>query len=464
MFATNLLLSSDSYKASHWAQYPPKTTHIYSYLESRGGQFSETVFFGLQYLLKEYLAGVVVTCEKIDEAEAFWTAHFGHSGMFHKAGWEHILSKHGGRLPVRIRAVPEGSVVPVKNVLLTIENTDPECFWLTNFLETLLLQVWYPITVATNSREIKKVIHKYLAETGDVGGLPFKLHDFGFRGVSSYETAAIGGAAHLVNFMGTDTVAGIVMLQKYYDAGMCGFSVPASEHSTMTSWGRHREADAYRNLLEAYPVGIVSCVSDSYDIFHAAGEIWGNILREQVLNREGKLVIRPDSGDPVEVNRTLLHLLWERFGGSVNSKGYRVLDPHIGIIQGDGIDLEMVERLLVMAKSEGFSADNLVFGSGGALLQKWNRDTLKFAIKCSMAVIDGLETDVQKDPVTAPGKKSKTGKLKLVQSAHGFSTLSSREQPEAWAKATDALVTVFENGEMKTEHSLERIRERAAIH
>jgi nicotinamide phosphoribosyltransferase len=459
----NIIVNSDSYKASHALQYPKGTTHISSYLESRGGDYEDLVFFGLQPILEKHLAGVVVTQEKLDYATKFWNQHFG-TEIFHGEMWQHIIDNHGGRLPIRIKAVPEGTVVPLKNVLMTIENTDPKCFALTNFLETLLMQIWYPITIATNSREIKKAIHWYLQETGDPTLIGFKLHDFGFRGVSSFETSEIGAAAHLVNFMGTDTVSGILFAMEYYNAGMIGFSIPASEHSTMTSWGKENEARAYENLLDTYPEGMVACVSDSYDIYNACENIWGTELHDKIVNRNGTLVIRPDSGDPVEVNRKLLHILWEKFPGHVNEKGYKVIDSHVRIIQGDGIDRKMVNRILQMMKEEGFSADNMAFGSGGGLLQKFDRDTLKFAIKCSHAIIDGEEVDVQKDPVTAKGKKSKAGRLKLVKTEDGFVTVSSRDcQPEHFESLKDEMVTVFENGEILVKYDFDSIRERAKI-
>ena len=276
---------------SHWKQYPPNTTLVYSYFESRGGKYDEVCFFGLQYLLKKYLTGVVVTKEKIDQAEKLYEAHF-MGQQFYREGWEYILNEKGGVLPVKICAVPEGTVVAAKTPLMTVENTDPKCFWLTNFLETLLVQVWAPMTVATHSREQKKVIQAYLEATADdaaMAGLGFKLHDFGFRGVSSVETAGINGAGHLVNFIGTDTVAAMNVAIEYYGAPcgpnptpdvfppfLCpGYSIPASEHSTITSWTKDGELDALRNMLEQYPVGIVACVSDSFDVFKVARDASG---------------------------------------------------------------------------------------------------------------------------------------------------------------------------------------------
>merc|ERR1711881_406974 len=236
--------------------------YVYSYFESRGCDrkgWDSVCFFGLQYFMKRYLIGQVVTREKIDEAEKVYAVHFGdgiteNPTMFFREGWEYILEKHGGRLPIHIKCVPEGMVIPNKTVLFTMVNTDPKCYWLANFLETLLVQVWYPMTVCTNSRMQKLSIHKYLEETGNEdwgipGGTVFKLHDFGFRGVSSVESAAIGGAGHLVNFLGTDTVAALMLAKEYYDEPCAGFSIPASEHSTMTSWGRENEVEAFKNML-----------------------------------------------------------------------------------------------------------------------------------------------------------------------------------------------------------------------
>src|SRR6516164_8525689 len=242
----NPILNTDSYKLTHWWQYPPATRHIYSYLESRGGMFEETMLALLQYIIKSNFAGQVFTLDDVEEARRVAHAHFSsHPKCFNYEGFKSLYARHGGRLPLRIRAIKEGTVVRTHNVLITIENTDPEFYWLTNWAETLLVQVWYPITVATLSRAIKQVIGKALVRTGDPSLLRFKLHDFGFRGVSSRESAAIGGAAHLFNFVGTDNLAAIELLQQYYGAEMAGVSIPASEHSTITSWGRERELDAY---------------------------------------------------------------------------------------------------------------------------------------------------------------------------------------------------------------------------
>jgi nicotinamide phosphoribosyltransferase len=455
----NLLLLTDSYKVSHYKQYPPKTETVYSYFESRGGEFAETVFFGLQYLLVEYLEGCVVTQEKIDEAQRILGDHFSESSFFNRAGWEYIANQCSGRLPIRIKAVPEGTVLPTSNVLMTIENTDPTCYWLTNYLETLLVQTWYPCTVATQSRSMKQSISHYLTKTGGEENLRFKLHDFGFRGVSSVETAAIGGASHLVNFNGTDNLAGIVLAQRYYGARMPGFSIPAAEHSTLTSWGREHELDAYRNMLEQFPSGFVAVVSDSYDLMNACRALWGRELKSMILDRKGTLVVRPDSGDPPTILCEVLAILGDAFGVSVNSQGYKMLDPHIRIIQGDGIDRAMLNKILEAITVAGWSADNLAFGSGGGLLQKLHRDTSKYAFKCSSARVNGSERDVFKQPVTDQGKKSKAGRLRLVKRDGQYLTLRESDA----SQESDYLEEVFRNGEVIRRQSWNDICERSKL-
>jgi nicotinamide phosphoribosyltransferase len=454
----NIILMTDSYKLSHHKQYPENTTNIYSYFESRiGAKYNETVFFGLQYFLKEYFDGVVVTKEKLEQAKKLADTHVG-PGIFNYDGWKYITEKHNGKLPLRIKAVPEGTPVTVSNVLMTVEVTDPKCYWLTNYVETLLVQVWYPSVVASLSRHNKKTILKYLEETGDPNGIMFKLHDFGYRGVSSNESASLGGAAHLVNFMGTDTIAGITMLEDYYAADqMPGFSIPASEHSTITSWTRAGEVDAMRNMLTQYPKGLVACVSDSWDIINACRNLWGGDLRDLVLARDGVLVVRPDSGDPVKLLPEVLSTLGDRFGTYVNSKGFRVLNDKVRVIQGDGITPESIPVILEELKRCGWSADNLAFGSGGGLLQKVDRDTNRFAFKCSEAIVGGIPREVFKQPITDGTKNSKKGRLKLIRVDGKFVTVNENEPGD------DILETVFENGEIVKTYTLSEVRDNAAI-
>jgi nicotinamide phosphoribosyltransferase len=460
----NPLAFTDSYKTSHFRQYPPGSERVYSYFESRGSDpkfgFEQVLFFGLQYLL-ELIAGQFVTAERIDKAERRCRLHFGNDRNFNRTGWEHILRVHHGRLPVRIKAVPEGTVVPTHNCLMTIENTDPAVYWLTNWLETMLVQVWYPTTVATQSCEMKRVLLRYLEDTGDPAGIDFKLHDFGCRGVSSIETAGIGAAAHLVNFKGTDTLPGLELLDEAYGEECGGFSIPASEHSTITSWGEDHELDAMRNMLTQYPDGLVACVSDSFDVFRACSEYWGGALNDMVMSREGTLVIRPDSGDPATVLCRVLDILGTRFPTTVNRKGYKVLDPHVRLIQGDGVDFQSLGHILEAIKRHGWSADNLAFGSGGGLLQKLNRDTLKFAFKCSSIRINGEEREVYKRPVTDQGKKSKSGRFKLIRldGPHGSSYATVKESDPG----EDVLQLVFENGSLVNRTTFTEVRQRAAI-
>ena len=456
----NILLNTDSYKASMFKQYPTGTTGVYSYIESRGGRYDATVFFGLQAFIKEYLTDPITQAD-IDIAEEVWTAH---GEPFNREGWQYILDKHNGYLPVVIRAVPEGTKVPVKNVLATIENTDPNCYWLTTWLETALLRaVWYPTTVATQSRAIKEIILDYLERTGDPATVNFKLHDFGSRGVSSMESAGIGGAAHLVNFMGSDTMSGILFAREYYNAGIAGFSIPAAEHSTITSWGRDNEVEAYKNMLTQFakPGSIVAIVSDSYDVYNAVENLWGGELRQQVIDSGATVVIRPDSGDPLEVNQKLIKILGEKFGYTTNAKGYKVLN-NVRLIQGDGVNESAIRTILGNFMIHGWSADNINFGMGGALLQQLDRDTQKFAQKASAAEINGVWVDVQKDPITDPGKKSKAGRVTLWKSGGEYQ--SAVEQPTGWydkgvGPFEEILVEVFRDGKLVTEYTFDQVRQ-----
>lgn len=453
----NLLLNTDSYKTSHYLQYPPGTEYVYSYIEPRGGKWDDVLFFGLQMFIKEYLTKPI-TQEMIDEAEEFWAAH---GEPFHKEGWQYILDHHKGFLPLSIKAVREGSVVPNHNVLVTVVNTDPKCFWLTSFMETTLLRaVWYPTTVATNSFQCKRVIKRYLDLTSDdpEGQIMFKLHDFGARGVSSLESAAIGGAAHLVNFMGTDTASGVLAARKYYNAPMAGFSIPAAEHSTITSWERSGEIDAYRNMIRQFskPGSIYAVVSDSYDLWNAVDNMWGAELKQHVIDAGGVLVVRPDSGDPRTVPVETVARLAAKFGYTVNSKGFKVLN-NVRVIQGDGINFDSLRSICENMLADKWSLDNLAFGMGGGLLQQLDRDTLKFAMKCSSITVRGEERDVFKDPVTDPGKRSKRGRLALVRDGCPYTTM-----PAAGNGWRDELVQVYRNGEVTREWTFDEVRERAA--
>lgn len=464
----NLLLNTDSYKASHWLQYPPGTDATFFYVESRGGTYDRTLFFGLQAILKEYLAKPITHAD-VDEARDLFAAH---GEPFNEAGWRYIVDHHGGLLPIRIRAVPEGMVVPTHNALMTIESTDPMAYWVPSYLETMLLRIWYPVTVATISWHAKQTIRQFLERTSDdpEGQLPFKLHDFGARGVSSVESAAIGGAAHLVNFMGTDTVSGLCLARAHYHEPMAGYSIPAAEHSTITSWGRENEVEAYRNMLRQFakPGSIVAIVSDSYDIYHAIREHWGKTLKDEVIRSGATVVIRPDSGDPVAVVHQCLELLDEAFGHTVNGKGFKVLN-HVRVIQGDGINPTSIRAILERVTSAGYATDNVAFGMGGALLQQLNRDTQKFALKCSAARVNGRWIDVYKDPVTDKGKQSKRGRMTLLQHRE-YGQFRTEPVPAEAASLADvhkplgfdeAMATIWEDGRIVNDWTFADVRARA---
>ena len=438
----NVILNTDSYKLSMPKQYPPGTQIVYSYIESRGGVFPQTLFFGLQVFLQALAKPI--TSSDIDEAREILSEH----GIpFYETGWRYILEKHHGFLPLHIDAVYEGSIVPVNNVLAVVYNTDPECYWLTTHIETALLRaIWYPTTVATLSLHARMKIMHYLQLTGDPSTIEFKLHDFGFRGVSSYESAELGGMAHLVCHSGSDTLAAILKAKKCYSSSMAGFSIPAAEHSTIVSWGKMCEGEAYQNLVDKFAQSgrMFSVVSDSYDIIGATKKYWCGELRDKVISSGATLVIRPDSGDPCVLIPQLLEILGDSYGFSINTKGYRLL-KHVRLIQGDGITLNTLEDILKAVVESGWSADNVNFGMGGALLQHVHRDTQKFAMKCSAVMINDVWQPVQKDPVTDSGKRSKPGRVALYRNSADEYITTTVEDAEI-KHYSSAMHAVYHNG------------------
>lgn len=488
---------TDSYKVSHWRQYPEGTEYVSSYIEARSSRYAKALgekydfaqFFGLQPFLTEYLAKPM-TQDDIDLAELLFEMH---GEPFNKEGWQYILDVYDGKLPIEVRALPEGTVAKTSNALVEIINTDPKCFWLTSYIEPALLRaVWYPTTVSTKSRVLKEVCRAHLAETADhTDGLDFMLHDFGARGVSSLESSVLGGMAHMINFKGTDTVMGMMGALGYYkpefeaalkahhgDAKKAmitvlremkargeplpAFSVEASEHSTMTIMGPEGEADQIKALIDRAKTGrIVSIVSDSYDYFHAVEKLYGERFRDDIIEagkNGGRVVIRPDSGDPVEVVIRTLQILEQKFGVTVNTKGYKVLPPCIRILQGDGIDLTSMHTLLGAVRDAGYSVENIVCGMGGGLLQKPTRDDLNFAQKASAACINGKWHDVYKDPITADlnfVKRSKRGRLSTVFDGVAYKTVRTADlKPHE----KDAMVAVFRNGDVLLKTDLDSMR------
>ncbi|MEA5474812.1 nicotinate phosphoribosyltransferase [Synechococcus sp. CCY9201] len=456
---TNLLFDTDSYKTSHWLQYPPDLTAMGAYLESRGGENPATLFFGLQMLLLQSFT-TPITQADVEEAEEFWQSH----GLpFNRPGWERVVQVHGGRLPLLIRAVPEGSRVPTGQVLMTVESTDPQLAWLVTWVETQLLRIWYPTTVATRSWELRTVLAAALERSADDPAveLAFRLHDFGSRGVSSLQSAAIGGLAHLIAFRGSDTGAALVAGRRYYDCPMAGFSIPAAEHSTVLAWGQKHEAQAYRNMLDhfARPGAVLAVVSDSYDLWNAVDHLWGEQLRPQVIEAGATVVIRPDSGDPVRIVSELLRRLEARFGSRMNGKGYRVLQ-HVRVIQGDGITAQTLPLVLEAVLAAGFSAENVAYGMGGGLLQQLNRDTQRFVYKASWVERSGQILPVHKRPITDPAKTSKAGVLDLIHTGGTYRTIV---RPLPGIHPDSCLQTVYENGELLNRCSLDQVRERAVL-
>lgn len=463
----NFILLTDSYKMNHHFMYPEGTQNVYSYFESRkGAKYPYTVLFGLQMILKRYFEGVIVTMEDVEEADKFCKDHFGMDN-FNRKMWEKIVKVHGGKLPLLIKSAPEGLPIPVGNVMVTVQATDPECAPLTNVIETILTHLWHSSNVATISRDLRVFIGKAFEKSVSnelMFLLDFMLHDFGFRGVSSVESAGLGGAGHLVNFKGTDTIIGITYAQRYYEAGMPGFSVPASEHSVMTSMGEDNEYDMIERLVDKYPKGILSVVSDSYSIERVLTEYLPK-LKSKIMARDGKFVVRPDSprwkGDTAAKQIVwIANVLGSHFGETVNSKGYKELNPKVGIIYGDGLSVDEIKEAVTSLLEAGYAASTCVYGMGGGLLQKHNRDTQRNAFKCSAQYRDGKWINIQKKPQDA-SKMSKAGRMKLVwcDGSHGKSlTTVSIDDPRE-----DVLQTVFQNGEIVKNWTWDEIVNNAKI-
>lgn len=460
----NIALDLDSYKLSHSEVYPEGTQGMFSYVEARI-EDAIVPLFGLQMWIKKYLT-VQWTKEMVDEAKVFADAH---GEPYNYDGFMTIVNEYNGYLPIKVRAVREGVPLKSRNVMVTVEiSNNSKLFWLPSMIETSLQRaVWFPSTIVADDLLRKKLIAGYLDATADNRDLlPFMLHDFGGRGVSSEESAQVGGAAHLVNFMGSDTISGIRAANFYYNSPMAAFSVRATEHSIECAYGPS-SSDAGRYLDTvltkwAKPGAILSIVIDGYNVFREA-EMLCSDFREKIIASGAKVVFRPDSGDPLEVIPRLLKLQAATFGYDVNTKGFKKI-RYVGIIQGDGIDTAMIDKILSAMKKLGFAADNIVFGSGGALLQKVNRDTYKFAQKTS-AIQDasGKWVDIFKDPVTDPGKKSKTGRFTLVRdkTTGEYLTVPLGFMDENWE---DAMVTVYNgDGKLLNETTLDEIRERVAI-
>ena len=443
----NIIALTDSYKLSQWEMYVDGTETVYSYFEARNGaDFDKTVFHGLQRILFDHLDGNRVTRAHVDAAGKIFDFHMG-PGVFNENGWDQVIRQLDGALPLRIWAVPEGSVHNSSEVLMVVENTGGSTFrWLTDYIETLMVQVWYASTVASLSRAIKGDIAEYMMETnGSTDGIEFMLHDFGVRGATGMEAAGIGGVAHMVSFKGSDNVPALFDAVSYYGAEpeTLAFSVRAAQHSIMTQLGSDGEAEVVEMLLDRFPSGILAAPIDSYNYMNYVDVIAVD-LKDKIMARDGKFVFRPDSTSefhptPEEEMVWLLERLWDIFGGTVNEQGYKVLDSHVGALWGDGIDREGINKIMEATTKAGFAVNNYLFGMGGALLQKVNRDTQRFAFKCSAMRRNGDWVDIQKNPLDK-SKASKTGR---------FDNLN--------------LPLVFENGDIKKAYTFDEVRENAKL-
>jgi len=479
----NLVLAVDSYKMSHAFAYPKNVIGMASYIEARTKGRDIMIPFGTQAILQKYLGERIIKAD-VDEAEAFAKAH---GEPFFRKVWDHIIEKYDGFMPLYIRGVPEGTPVKSGNAIVTIICTDEfvaeNIFWLCSYFETLLLRgVWYPTTIATDDYSIIKKMEKFYVETGaDMSLLKFALHDFGGRGVTCHEQAEIGGAAHLVNFMGSDTVEGVLYANYWYNEAMAAYSVPATEHSVECSFQafdmtkevkltakqiEQNDFEYLRHTIKALGKvnGIVSIVIDGYDCIRAAKYLCTE-LHDLIVESKCKVVFRPDSGDMMEILPQLITMQAEAFGYTVNDKGYKQIN-YVGILQGDGVDHDAIVKVLTMVKNMGYVASTVLFGSGGALLQKRNRDTYKFAQKASAVLVlheDGTSewVGIAKDPITDPGKKSKEGVLTLVRSLLTGELTTVRMDKPIDAEFEDVMVDLYDHGEFFNETTLAEVRARA---
>lgn len=439
----------DSYKAGHPYQFPKGMTRGHWYLEGRNGaHYARMQNFGGQYIVREQFSKRF-TAPVIKQAAVLFKNH---RDPFPYEGWMRIVDLHKGLLPIRVRAVPEGLVVPINNAILTSESLDPELAWLPGWLETQIERLWYPMCVATRSYYCRQTILESLQRTSDdpEGEISYKLHNFGDRGVTCREQAGIGGASHLVNFNGSDSMLGTIFAMKHYAADPVGVSIPAMEHSTVLAWGKNHEEAAYFNMIEESikrGFNMLACVSDTYDIDNAVENIWGGSLHQKVKDSGAIVVIRPDSGDPVEVNLKIMRTLERKIGMRKNGKGFKVLPSYYRIIQGDGNEDEnSVREILDALEKAGYSGTNIAFGMGGGLVQKVNRDTQRIAFKLSEVLVDGESRHVRKTPKDCEWKASKAGRLDLIHQDGGFKTVVIDGDAEHVMGST--MHTIFENGRM----------------
>jgi nicotinamide phosphoribosyltransferase len=486
----NPILLSDSYKQSHWMMYPEGIIKLYSNFTARSFKHLKTdkaVFFGLQYYLKEYLIDqwqrnfFDKPFEEVEKEFKRFHKHFSQYDM----PTEHIRKLHNlGYLPIRIKALPEGCKVKEKVPFFTITNTHPDFAWLVNFLETQMsTSIWDYCVNATIANEYRQILNRWADKTcEDRNFVQWQGHDFSQRGRSSTEST-FNQMGHLLSFTGTDTIPSVIAAEKYYNANMenelIAASVPATEHSVMTSYGKEEEIVAFERMLDLFPTGIVSIVSDSFDLWQVC-TTFVTQLKDKILARNGKLVIRPDSGDPVDIvcgvnpcgpdfdencqvysleqTKGVVELLWEVFGGTINSKGYKVLDSHIGVIYGDSISRERAEAICRRLEAKGFASNNVVFGIGSYTYNYNTRDSLGIAVKSTYCEVDGEARNIFKDPVTDDGMKKSARGLLRIDLVDGEYVLRDEVTPEE--EAGGEFKVVYEDGKLLVDHTLQEIRDR----
>jgi nicotinamide phosphoribosyltransferase len=481
----NPLLLTDGYKTGHHQQYPKGTTLVYSNFTPRSNKYApkgcdQVVSFGQQMVMKQiheafekeffHLPKEHVCAEMKRELSMYLNTDYDVSHF--EALWDLQY------LPIAVKAIPEGTLVPIKVPVLTIYNTHPDFYWVTNYLETILSNLlWKPMTSATIAHQYRKVLTKWQEKTDAEKSwfIDWQGHDFSMRGMDSVEAVISSGVAHLTSFMGSDSLPAIYGARKYYGAeGPVAGSVNATEHSVMCAGGKEDEVETFRRLLETYPTGILSVVSDTWDLWKVCTEHVVT-LKEEIMNRDGKLVIRPDSGDPVDIlcgsdpvyatstktpeQAGVIELLWDVFGGTVNEQGYKVLDPHIGAIYGDSITIERADEICRRLEAKGFASTNVVLGIGSFTYQYNTRDTFGFAMKATYVEVNGEGREIFKDPITDDGtKKSATGLLCVATDNEGKLVLADKV---SWdGEANGKLQTIYKDGKFSNVTDLETIRKR----
>lgn len=483
---TDFIYMTDGYKMDHIHQYPPGTQYVQANWTARStriGGADSVVFFGLQYFLQRYLMEIAQQTffdkpryDVIDDYKRFLNSYLGPDN---KVGTDHIKELHAlGYVPLRFVALPEGTSVPYRVPMFTVENTHPDFFWVTNYIETMLSSVlWLPCTSASTAKRYKRILSDYARLTnGNSDMLNWQAHDFSFRGMENPDAAALSGAGHLLSFTGTDSIPAIQMLRKYYNgSGLIGGSVPATEHSVMCAGGKEDEYATYRRLLQLYPTGIVSIVSDTWDFWNVVTGILP-ALKGLIMERQGTLVIRPDSGDPVLIltgdaseppgtaaHKGLIECLWETFGGTHTQNGFKVLDTHIGAIYGDSITEERARQICQRLMEKRFASTNVVFGIGSYTYQYVTRDTNGFAVKATWVQINNQGRQIFKDPKTDnSGKKSAKGRLKVIAGQHGALELVDGLDLDS-SMVGNLMRTVWENGDFVLRENLADIRNRVRI-